>query len=110
MLAVKNVNIYIVRYLASKGANKCLADKKGNNVFHYAANTSKDVIQVGQDPMSHLYTGGHTGIQVGIYRYTGVYRYTGGYTGCIQVGILHTGGPRPYVTFESIYQPKLVDP
>ncbi len=46
MLAIKKQNIYIIKHLLAKGASKICVDKKGNTVFHYAANTNKDVVKV----------------------------------------------------------------
>ena len=46
MLAVKKQNLYIVKHLVAKGANLTCCDKKGNNVFHLAANSNKDIVMV----------------------------------------------------------------
>ena len=46
MLAIKKQNIYIIKHLLAKGASKICVDKKGNTVFHYAANSNKDVVKV----------------------------------------------------------------
>jgi hypothetical protein len=46
MLAIKKQNLYNVRHLIGKGASKASVDSKGNNVFHYAANTTKDIVKV----------------------------------------------------------------
>ena len=46
MLAVKKQNTYCLRLLVAKNANFGLIDGDKNNVMHYAAFTTKDIIEV----------------------------------------------------------------
>ena len=46
MLAAKKENVYMIKFLVGKGANRDKLDAIDNSVFHYAAMTTKDVIEV----------------------------------------------------------------
>jgi len=46
MIAVKKSNLYAMRHLLGKGAKKNIVDKKGNNVYHYMAYSTPEIIQV----------------------------------------------------------------
>ena len=46
MIAVKKENQNALKYLISKSANMNIVDNKKNNVFHLAATTSKEIIEV----------------------------------------------------------------
>ena len=46
MVAIQKESTYMIQLLVGKGARMDLLDKKKNTVFHYAATTSKNTIQV----------------------------------------------------------------
>jgi ankyrin repeat protein len=46
MLAIKKQNIYIIKHLLAKGASRSIVDKRRNTIYHYVANTNKDVVKV----------------------------------------------------------------
>lgn len=46
MIAVQKENYYMVNFLVGKGASANGVDSKANSVYHYAALTNKDLIQV----------------------------------------------------------------
>jgi ankyrin repeat protein len=46
MLALQKENSFMVKLLMAKKVDLTKLDKKGNSVFHYAAITSKEIIEV----------------------------------------------------------------
>jgi len=46
MVAIKVQNIYAIRYLIGKSASLSRQDCKGNNAYHYAATSKKEIVQV----------------------------------------------------------------
>ena len=46
MVAVKKQNLVALKFLVSKNVDLGLLDHKKDNVYHYAATSSKDIIQV----------------------------------------------------------------
>ena len=46
MLAIKKENIYMTRYLLSKKADTNIQDNKKNTIYHFAANTNKEMIEI----------------------------------------------------------------
>ncbi len=46
MLAVKKENIGVVKFLVSKGASVDKFDEGQDSVFHFAAATNKDIVEV----------------------------------------------------------------
>ena len=46
MVAIKKENIYMTRYLLSKKADTNIQDNKKNTIYHIAANTNKEMIEI----------------------------------------------------------------
>ncbi len=46
MMALKKNNLAMVKLLLAKNVDLSKIDGKKNNVFHYAASSSKDIIEV----------------------------------------------------------------
>ena len=46
MVAIKKENIPMTRYLLSKKADINIQDNKKNTIYHFAANTNKDMIEI----------------------------------------------------------------
>ena len=46
MVAVKNTNIFMIRMLIAKGAPMTSTDRKSNSIFHFAAETNREIIEV----------------------------------------------------------------
>ena len=46
MLAVQKENAYMITYLVGKSARVDNQDEDGNSVYHYAAMTTKDIVEV----------------------------------------------------------------
>ncbi len=46
MLSVQKENLFMARFLVAKGAALDPADAKGDNVFHFAALKTKEVVEV----------------------------------------------------------------
>ena len=46
MLAVSGMNGYMIKYLMAKEAPRDVVDKKNNSIYHYAAITNREIIEV----------------------------------------------------------------
>ena len=46
MVAIKKENVYMTRYLLSKKANTNTQDNNKNSIYHFAANTNKEMIEI----------------------------------------------------------------
>ena len=46
MLAVSGMNGYMIKYLMAKDAPRDVVDKKNNSIYHYAAITNREIIEV----------------------------------------------------------------
>ena len=46
MVAIKKENVYMTRYILSKKADTNIQDNKKNTIYHFAANTNKEMIEI----------------------------------------------------------------